>query len=102
DGNGERTIITIGQKLRPNGPLPLDGYDAVFFVSGEAEALRSARGARFVAATPRELPWLVEAGVHLDLLVGSGNDPGERYDGGLDVGIFVRTDGKRGGTANGH
>jgi ribokinase len=102
DGRGERTIITIGKKLRPNGPLSLEGYDAVFFVSGEVEALRSARAARFVAATPREMPWLLEAGVHLDLLVGSGNDPGERYDGGLDVGVVVRTDGVRGGTANGH
>ncbi len=38
--------------------------------------------ARFLAATPREVPTLVEGGVHLDLLVGSGTDPGERYDGG--------------------
>ena len=30
DEDGERTITTIGPKLRPNGPLPLDGYDAVF------------------------------------------------------------------------
>jgi ribokinase len=101
DENGERTIITIGPKLRPNGPLPLEGYDAVFFVSGEVDALRSARAARFLAATPRELPWLLEAGVHLDLLVGSGTDPGERYDGGLDVGVVVRTEGARGGTVDG-
>jgi ribokinase len=101
DAQGERTIITIGEKLRPNGPLALEGYDAVFFVSGEASALRSARAARFVAATPRELPWLLDAGVHLDLLVGSGRDPGERYDGGLDVDLVVRTEGARGGTADG-
>jgi ribokinase len=101
DAQGERTIITIGEKLRPNGPLPLEGYDAVFFVSGEASALRSARAARYLAATPRELPWLVEGGVHLDLLVGSGRDPGERYDGGLDVDLVVRTEGAGGGTANG-
>ena len=55
----------------PRGPLPLDGYDAVFFVSGDAEALRSARRAPFVAATARELPTLREASVPLDLLVGS-------------------------------
>jgi ribokinase len=99
DAEGERTIITIGTKLRPNGPLPLEGYDAVFFVAGEPEALRSARAARFLAATPRELPWLLEGGVHLDLLVGSGTDPGEHYDGGLDVGLVVRTEGAKGGTA---
>ena len=51
------------------------GSDAVFFVAGDVEALRSARAARFLAATPRELPTLREAGVRLDLLVGSGNDP---------------------------
>jgi ribokinase len=101
DDRGERTIITIGPKLRPNGPLPLDGYDAVFFVSGEATALRSARAASFLAATPRELRWLLEAGVHLDLLVGSGTDPGEAYDGGLDVDLVVRTEGSKGGFAGG-
>ena len=39
--------------------------------------------------------------MHLDLLVGSGNDPGERYDGGLDVDVLVMTDGAQGCTANG-
>jgi ribokinase len=99
DAEGERTITTIGPKLRPDGPLPLEGYDAVFFVAGEATALRSARAARFLAATPRELPWLLEGNVPIDLLVGSGTDPGERYDGGLDAGLVVRTEGSRGGTA---
>jgi ribokinase len=102
DSAGERTITTVGPKLRARGPLPLEGYDAVFFVAGEPEALRSARAARFLAATPRELPTLREAGVRLDLLVGSGTDPGERYEGGLDAALVVRTEGARGGTADGH
>jgi ribokinase len=101
DDAGERTITVVGDKLRARGPLPLAGYDAVFFVSGDAEALRSARAARFLAATPRELPTLREAGVPLDLLVGSGRDPGEAYDGGLEVATLVQTDGARGGVANG-
>jgi ribokinase len=100
DADGERTITTIGQKLRPHGPLELDGYDAVFFIAGEPAALRSARAAGFLAATPRELPTLLEGNVHLDLLVGSGTDPGERYDGGLDTGLVVRTEGARGGSAD--
>ena len=79
----------------------MEAYDAVFFVAGEAEALRAARAARFLAATPRELPWLLEGAVQLDLLVGSGNDPGEHYPGGLDVGLLVLTEGARGGTADG-
>jgi ribokinase len=101
DDHGERTITLLSEKLRPRGPLPLGGYDAVFFVSGDAEALRSARRARFVAATARELPTLQEAGVHLDLLVGSARDPGEHYDGSLDVDVVVLTEGVNGGTANG-
>ena len=101
DAAGERTITVLGPKLLPDGPLPLEGYDLVFFVSGTAQALRSARQATFVAATVRELGTLQGAGVHLDLLVASANDAGEQYDGSLDVGTVVLTDGERGGTANG-
>jgi ribokinase len=101
DGDGERTITVLGDKLPPTGPLPLEGYDLVFFVSGDAEALRSARKARFVAATLREQPLLAEAGVPLDLLVGSANDPREHYDGSLDARLVVLTNGPNGGTANG-
>jgi ribokinase len=101
DSEGERTITVLGDKLLPHGPLPLDGYDLVFFVSGEAEVLRKARSARFLAATARELPTLREANVPLDLLVGSLNDAGERYDGSLAVRTVVQTDGANGGTANG-
>lgn len=97
----ERTIMTLDPKPRPSGPLPLGDYDAVFFVSGGVETLRAARAARFLAATPRELPVLREAGVRLDLLVGSGTDPGERYLGGLEVELVVATEGAAGGLANG-
>jgi ribokinase len=101
DRDRDRTITTVGAKLLPAGPLPLEGYDGVFFVSGDVAALRSARQARFLAATPRELPTLGEGAVHLDLLVGSGTDPGEAYDGSLDVAVFVATEGARGGVADG-
>jgi ribokinase len=101
DGDGERTITVLGDKLLPFGPLPLEGYDLVFFVSGDAETLRSARKARFVATTMREQPLLHEAGVRIDLMSGSSNDPREHYDGTLDVGVVVQTDGPNGGTANG-
>ncbi len=102
DADGERTITVLGDKLLPRGPLPLHhGYDLVFFVSGDAAVLLSAREARFLAATPRELPTLREGGVHLDLLVGSATDPAERYDGGLDVATVVATRGADGGDANG-
>jgi ribokinase len=101
DDRGERTIVTVGPKLRPRGPLDLAGYDLVFFVAGEPRVLRSARAARFLAATLREQPTLREGNVRLDLLVGSSTDPGERYEGGLDAALVVRTEGARGGTADG-
>jgi ribokinase len=85
DETGERTITVLGEKLRPHGGdsrLPwreLAGLDAVYFVSGDAEALHQARLARVVVATARELATLREAGVQLDALVGSGEDEGELY-----------------------
>jgi len=85
DDVGERTITVLGEKLRPRGGdsrLPwreLRGLDAVYFVSGDAEALHHARLARVLVATARELPTLREAGVELDALVGSGEDEGELY-----------------------
>jgi len=101
DDAGERTITVLGDKLLPAGPLPLDGYDLVFFVSGDVPALQSARRARFLAATLREQPTLREAAVPLDVLVGSANDPSESYDGSLDARLVVTTDGPNGGLANG-
>jgi ribokinase len=99
DNGGERTITTIGPKLRPREPFAAEKYETVFFVAGEVAVLRAARAAGFLGATSRELPILLEGGVRLDLLVGSATDPAERYDGGLDVTLVVRTEGALGGTA---
>lgn len=88
DDTGERTITTLGEKLRPRGGdsrLPwreLAGLDAVYFTSGDAEALHHARRARILVATARELGTVREAGVQLDVLVGSGEDEGELYRAG--------------------
>ncbi len=82
DEVGERTITVLGEKLRPRArDVELDwaGFDAVFFVSGDADLLRQARRARVLTATARELSTLAEAGVTLDALIGSGKDDGERY-----------------------
>src|SRR3989440_6932526 len=106
DETGERTITVLGEKLRPRGGdsrLPwreLAGLDAVFFVSGDAEALHHARLARILVATARELPTLREAGVQLDALVGSGEDDREAYrPGELDPPprLVVTTSGALGG-----
>ena len=101
DAHGERTITVIGPKLYPQGPLPLAGYDLVFFVAGDIEALRSARAAKFLAGATRELVQLRQAGVPLDLLVGSARDPGEQYDGSVPAGVVAMTEGSDGGSANG-
>jgi ribokinase len=101
DSRGERTITVLGDKTPIAGPLQLHGYDVVFYVSGDAEAVRSARAGRFLAATMRQQPTLHEAGVPIDLLVGSLQDPRESYDGTLDAALVVQTDGANGGVANG-
>ena len=108
DEGGERTITVLGEKLRPSGGdsrLPwheLTGMDGIFFVSGDAEALRLARAARVLVATARELPTLRAAGVELDVLVGSGEDEGEFYrPGELEPApkLVVTTAGRLGGWA---
>jgi ribokinase len=106
DAKGERTITVIGERMGPRraDPLPWDGLadaDGVYFVSGDAEAVRAARASRVLVATARSLPVLEEAGVKLDALVRSGSDEGERYwPGDLDPPprLEVATEGARGGT----
>jgi ribokinase len=110
DSDGERTITVIGERIGPrrSDDLPweeLEETDGVYFVSGDAGAVRAARAARLVVATARSLPTLQEAGVELDALVRSGSDGGERYRKG-DLGpaprLEVATDGERGGTYSVH
>jgi ribokinase len=84
DDAGERTITTLGERLHPTRAdlLPWDelaDVDAVYFVGGDADALRAARQARVVVATARVAPVLESAHVQLDAVVGSGADERERY-----------------------
>jgi ribokinase len=78
---GERTIVTIGDRLEPVGSDPLDwdrldGADGVYFTAGDADALRKARRARVVVASPRGRQALA-AGPGTDALVYSGLDGDE-------------------------
>jgi ribokinase len=87
DEHGERTITVIGDRLVPRGsdPLPwqeLATVDGVYFTGGDVDALRAARAARVLVATPRTMDTLRSAHVELDALVGSGRDEGERYEPG--------------------
>lgn len=105
DGDHERTITLIGGKLRPriDEALPWDDlaeFDALYFTAGEPEVVRAARRANILVATARELDWLARAGVRLDALVASDEDPAERYRGEIDPepALIVRTRGSEGGS----
>jgi ribokinase len=105
DEGGERTITVLGPRLGPRGADPLawellDDTDAVYLTAGDVEAVRQARRARMLVATPRGLATLADAHVELDALVSSGRDPGEVYKpGDLDPEprVVVRTAGPAGG-----
>jgi ribokinase len=106
DATGERTITVIGDRMGPRAddPLPwseLEGADGVYFTAGDAAALRRARRACTLVATMRAAPALASAGVEVDVLVSSANDPAERYRAG-DIDppprMVVRTEGAEGGT----
>lgn len=83
DGQGERTITVLGERLNPAAAdaLPwshLQEVDGVFVTATDAAGLRLARQSPLLAATPR-VGWSVlgESGVRLDALVGSALDPAE-------------------------
>ncbi len=106
DDSGERTITTFGSRLEPLGDdaaVPwsaLGAMDAVYFTAGDLGALRAARAARVLVASPRADDALGH-GVPLDALVLSGGDAVERGDAARAHGeaeLVVLTAGARGGT----
>jgi ribokinase len=106
DDGGERTITVIGERVAPVGAdaLPWDelaACDAVYVTAGDPAALRAARRARVLVATPRVGPALAQSGVQLDALVHSAQDPDERYCRGdltAEPRLVVSTAGAAGGT----
>jgi ribokinase len=105
DAEGERTITTIGERIVAHGDddLPweeLGSCDAVYFTGGDVAALRHARAARRLVATPRAYDTIAASRVDLDALVRSAKDPGEQHaEEGLDPApdLVVATAGKEGG-----
>jgi ribokinase len=106
DDAGERTITTFGERLEPvaaDRDLPWDTFaavDAVYFTAGDRDALRAARAARVLVASPRAVDALGH-GVALDALVLSEDDAIEREearDTAADAALVVRTGGARGGS----
>ena len=105
DDDHERTITILGDRIVAHGDddLPwerLEQVDAVYFTGGDVGALKQARRARKLVATPRAYDTLQAAGVNLDALVRSAKDPGEQHaEEGLDPApdLVVSTAGKEGG-----
>jgi ribokinase len=104
--DGERTIARAGGRLVPAGddPLPwgrLAGAGGVYVTGGDGAAVRQARTARALVATPRARTGLLQAGVAVDVLVASGSDAGEAVDDELRAACrprwVVLTEGARGG-----
>jgi ribokinase len=96
----------LGPKLVPSGDdesLPweeLARCDAVYFVSGDPAAVRAGRRAPVLVAAARDLATLRRAEEEVDVLVGSGEDPGERFEPGElepPPKIVVTTSGSLGG-----
>jgi ribokinase len=88
DERGERTITVLGPRLLPSGDdgsLPweeLSRCEAVYFVSGDVAAVRAARRSRVLVAAARDLATLRLAEEEVDVLVGSAEDAGERFEPG--------------------
>lgn len=106
DDAGERTITTFGQRLEPvrdDADVPwsaLEGMDAIYFTAGDPGALRAARAARVLVASPRAVDAL-DGGVRLDALVLSKDDAIERREAvGVqdEADLVVLTEGAHGGT----
>jgi ribokinase len=105
DDGGERTITVLGERIVPalQDPLPWDALgdlDAIYLTGGDAGAVRAARAARVLVATPRAMSALAGSGVAVDVLVGSATDPGEVYEPGMldpPPRVVVRTRSEAGG-----
>ena len=85
DGDGERTITTLGPRLEARGSDGLawdhlDDAGAVYVTAGDEDALRRARVARVMVVSTRHLAVLAASGVRADAVVGSAFDVHERYD----------------------
>jgi ribokinase len=81
---GERTIVTIGERIQPHGQddldwARLDRAAAVYFTAGDADAARMARRARAMTTTPRAREALTNSEVSVDALVYSAHDHDEAH-----------------------
>ncbi len=109
DRGGERTIVTIGERLQPRGedPLPwelLEQAAGVYFTAGDLGALHRARMAGKLVATPRISERLAQVDVRLDALVYSADDATEQTWARpllAHADLIVETEGAHGGRWSG-
>jgi ribokinase len=102
---GERTIITLGERLQPHGSDELEwehlaDAGSVYFTAGDAGALRRAHSSPFVVASPRARSVLEADGAHVYAVVFSEDDEDERawtHRVGSHASLLVATEGARGG-----
>jgi ribokinase len=100
---GERTIVTIGERLEPQGSDELDWErldeaEAVYFTAGDSGALAHARRAAVVVASPRART-VLESNT-IDAIVFSESDPDESdwaHRAARHAQLLVATEGERGG-----
>jgi ribokinase len=109
EGGGERTIVTIGERLNPLGTDELKwerlrDADGVYFTAGDGDALQRARAARVVIASPRARGALIGDGPMVEALVFSARDRDEREWARViahRARLLVTTNGANGGTWSG-
>lgn len=103
ESGGERTIITIGERLEPRGADELDwgllrDVSSVYFTAGDAGALGHARRSPVVVASPRARD-VLETSI-VDAIVFSEGDPDERAwaeRAARHARLLVATEGAHGG-----
>jgi ribokinase len=81
DGGGERTIVTVGERLAPAGDDDVDwdrlaAVDGVYVTAGDPGALGAARAAPVLTASPRT--GRPVGGVTIDAMILSASDEHER------------------------
>ncbi len=109
EDGGDRTIVTLGERLETRGTDELEwerlcGADGVYFTAGDRDALSHAREAQVVVASPRARTALEGEGPMIDALVLSATDRDERTWAehvAARARVLVMTDGPRGGTWTG-
>jgi ribokinase len=104
-GGGERTIVTIGERLAPQGDDDLDWSRlkqaaGAYFTAGDAGALAHAREAAILTASPRARHTLDGDGPQVDAIIFSARDRDEANWAGRAqhrTRLLVATEGPNGG-----